>query len=95
MLAFYGLEMRATVPLTVVRSSKFIERSDDWITPSNHNHLRITRILKSLRLLGLESRSAAFLQCLSAIYHEELGKEIPGISAAAFAFWQSTRTEGM
>ena len=29
----------------------FLERNDHWITKYDHNHLRITRVIKSLRLL--------------------------------------------
>lgn len=29
----------------------FLARSADWLTPSNHNHLRITRMIRSNRLL--------------------------------------------
>ena len=29
----------------------FLERNNRWITKYNHNHLRITRVIKSLRLL--------------------------------------------
>ena len=29
----------------------FLERNDHWITNYDHNHLRITRAIKSLRLL--------------------------------------------
>jgi hypothetical protein len=52
MLSFYGLEIHGTIPLSVTRAPNFAERAENWLTPSNHNHLRITRILKSLKLLG-------------------------------------------
>jgi hypothetical protein len=89
MLAFYGLEMRGTVPLSVTRASSFTERAENWVTPSNHNHLRITRILKSLRLLGLEAEAAAFFECLADIHHGEAQKAQPGISAETLTFWQA------
>jgi hypothetical protein len=43
------------------------ERSG-WITLGNHNHLRITRILKSLLTLGLQEEAVAFYDCLEDIY---------------------------
>jgi hypothetical protein len=89
MLAFYGLEMRGTVSLSVTRASSFTERAENWVTPSNHNHLRITRILKSLRLLGLEAEAAAFFECLADIHHGEAQKAEPGISAETLTFWQA------
>lgn len=79
MLHFYGLEFRGGV---VTRAANFPERSQNWLRPGNHNHLRITRILRCLRLSGLEQESAAFFVCLRAIY-----EELPGISAETFRFW--------
>ena len=83
MLRFYGFEM-AGGPLCV-RSANFPERSKNWLRPWNHNHLRITRILKSLMLLGLEAEAQAFFACLKDVY-DEGGNSISG---ETFAFWQS------
>ncbi len=88
MAAFYGLQTNNMSTLTVTRAAFFAKRSGNWITPSNHNHLRITRILKSLRLLGLEAEAAAFFECLADIYRVESGKATPGISEETFYFWQ-------
>jgi hypothetical protein len=88
MLGFFGLELVDLCPPTVRRAASFTERSDDWLTASNHNHLRITRILKSLRILGLEAEAAAFFDCLADIYDEELAKDFPGISDETLRFWQ-------
>ena len=87
MLGFYGLEILESDPPTVMRARFFAERAANWIIPYNHNHLRITRILKSLRLLGLEAEAAAFFECLADIYRVESAKENPGISEGAFNFW--------
>jgi hypothetical protein len=38
----------------------FLERNDHWITNYDHNHLRITRTIKSLRLLTTELEADAF-----------------------------------
>src|ERR1700730_17438308 len=89
MLAFYGLEIHATAPLTVRQAPNFAERSENWLTPSNHNHLRITRILKSLKLLGLGEQAKALFDCLADICREESGKVVPGIAEESFAFWQA------
>ena len=82
MLRFYGLEM-SDGKVTLARN--FGERSKDWLTPHNHNHLRITRILKSLRTLGLESEAQAFFERLSEIHHSG-GRNI---TAETFRFWRS------
>lgn len=89
MLSFYGMELLHSHPPKVVRAASFAERSRNWITPSNHNHLRITRILKSLKLLGLEAESAAFFESLVEIHREEGAKADPGISEESFGFWES------
>jgi hypothetical protein len=73
--------------LRVTRAVSFAERSENWLTPSNHNHLRITRIPKSLRLLGLETEAIAFFECLANIYRLESAKATPRISEETFTFW--------
>jgi hypothetical protein len=60
----------------------------NWISPGNHNHLRITRILKSLLILGLEEEARAFCECLKDIYRAESAKSSPGISEVTVSFWQ-------
>ena len=41
------------------RMAEFYARSEHWLRPSDHNHLRITRIVRSLRLLvGAEDADA-------------------------------------
>lgn len=67
MLRFYGLMWTGSA---VERAPEFADRARDWITPMNHNHLRLTRILRSLRLLGLEVESAALYRTLEAICRE-------------------------
>src|SRR5262249_53715462 len=55
MLTFYGLSCKAERGgVQVIRSDEYEDRKEVWVRPSNHNHLRLTRILTSLRLLGLE-----------------------------------------
>ena len=89
MLAFYSLEANEMGTLTLTRAAFFVERAKNWLTPSNHNHLRITRILKSLLLLGLEAEATAFFTCLADIYRVELGKAGSGISDETFTFWKA------
>lgn len=50
---------------TVVRGPNFASASRNWVTKFNHNHLRMTRILRSLRVLGLSSEAAALHHFLS------------------------------
>ncbi len=84
MLAFYGFELTSEPPPQICRASNFATRSANWLSPNNHNHLRITRILRALRLLGLEAHTQAFFAALDAVY-----KEMPSkITATSHAFWQ-------
>jgi hypothetical protein len=85
MLRFYGLEIDPGPPAAIKRAANFPQRAAVWLHPGNHNHLRITRILKSLALLGLREDAEAFLECLEAIYAEAPGK----ISAASLRFWRA------
>ena len=71
MLRFFGLAlMKPATPgtLTIIRAGDFAERCAVWLYPGSHNFLRITRILRSLTLLGCAAHAAAFLQCLDDIY---------------------------
>ncbi|HEY7236794.1 MAG TPA: opioid growth factor receptor-related protein [Gemmatimonadaceae bacterium] len=56
-----------------------------WVTPGNHNYLRLTRILKSLTLLGLGERAAELLVWLEGIYAEHEG----AIGPRTLAFWRA------
>jgi Opioid growth factor receptor (OGFr) conserved region len=90
MLAFYGLEVVVeSCRPTVRRAPSFTKRSENWLRAGNHNHLRITRILKSLRILALEREALAFFELLADIYNLEMGKSSPRISDETFRFWKS------
>jgi hypothetical protein len=83
MLHFYGLEMDS--PAAVQRSADSRKRAANWLHPGNHNHLRITRILKSMALLGLAEEAGALLKCLETVYAEERGR----ISAVTLGYWRA------
>jgi len=80
MLAFYGLKLQTTVIL----AESFSERKQQWLHWGNHNHMRITRILKSLQLLGLEPHAQLFFNCLEQIYSTEKG----AITNLTFSYWR-------
>lgn len=56
-----------------------------WLTPGNHNMLRLTRILRSLTLLGLEHEAHALLASLEAVY--EAGGAA-AIGPVTLTFWR-------
>ena len=72
MLQFYGFEIRGHgSKIEIVRGEDFDDRSRVWLTSGNHNFLRISRILRSLSLVGLGSHARALLTCLEDIYKDE------------------------
>jgi hypothetical protein len=88
MMNFYGLEARSGEQIAVTRAPNFAAKSTVWLSPGNHNHLRITRILRCLNLLGLEAEARAFFDCLSEIYGEEQNKPMPAISDETMLYWR-------
>jgi len=85
MLDFYGLVMeKGSGPVTIRRGDTFGQRGQNWLTPGNHNFLRITRILKSLTILGEEDLARAFLESLTAIFDDYRGI----IGDRTWRFWR-------
>jgi hypothetical protein len=91
-------ELRARVQentrASYLRMRRFYEGSWHWVTPGNHNHLRITRILKSLRLLGLEAEAGELFGWLETVHQEEKKKTRPGIGERSFEFWRQAMAAG-
>jgi len=67
--------------LLVIRpGSNYPLHSRNWNTRFDHNHLRITRIIRSLRILGLEAEAQAFYRAL---------RETPSkVSSTSKMYWQ-------
>tara|TARA_R110001583_G_scaffold195544_1_gene375835 strand:+ start:8618 stop:9571 length:954 start_codon:yes stop_codon:yes gene_type:complete len=81
MLAFYGLERREerVVPMPGLNMKSHI-----WLKPAGHNHLRITRIIRSLQYcyqpeVAMEVQSAVIA----------LGKSLGQVSEKSIGYWQS------
>jgi hypothetical protein len=87
MLSFYGLQAneRGNEHLEVTQSGEYQERKTVWLNRGNHNYLRITRILTSLSLLGLEGDAKAFFNGLDQIYSEEGDR----IGSETYTFWKN------
>ena len=80
-LTFLGLSLSDKGE--VVEGQNFTARVPDaWASP-NHNWLRITRILRSLTLLGMEGQAQALYERLDAIYRS---RKFP-IPANTFSYW--------
>ncbi|MCJ1297749.1 hypothetical protein MMC08_000537 [Hypocenomyce scalaris] len=72
LLEFYGLQLQETGDaglrkVEVVPGDNFLEAAQAWIVESDHNHQRMTRIIRSLRILGLEQEAAAFFAALEKV----------------------------
>jgi len=63
----------------------FLERNDHWIIKYNHNHLRITRVIKSLRLLASDKAADEFRDKVLALAGDNLNL----VDQKARGFWRS------
>jgi hypothetical protein len=75
---------------TIKAGPNFASRAADVWTSPNHNWLRITRILRSLTLLGLESEAKALYACLSGFYQS---RRFP-IPESTFRYWTAAVSTG-
>ena len=64
----------------------FLERNNHWITKYNHNHLRITRAIKSLRLLTSDKAADEFRDKVLAVAGDNLNL----VDQKARGFWTSS-----
>ncbi len=62
----------------------FLQRNDHWITAYDHNHLRITRVIKSLRLLVSKETAKGFLNSVFDI----VGDRVNVVRQDAIGFWK-------
>jgi hypothetical protein len=84
-LAFLGLRYDDGA---VVRGPDFEVKAEVWRFP-NHNWLRITRVLTSVRLLGLEDEGQALFAFLKAL-RAGVGS---GITNDTFGYWARAASE--
>ena len=63
----------------------FLQRNDHWIKAYDHNHLRITRAIKSLRLLLSKEIAERFLNSVFDI----TGNRVDVVRQDAIGFWKS------
>lgn len=78
MLRFYGLELVSSGG--IIRANNFNERKANWMTPGNHNYLRITRIITSLSLMCANEFAKDFEAILQDIASNEGRGIIPKAS---------------
>lgn len=67
------------------RMDAFYRATHDWLMPNDHNHLRITRIIRSLRLLVGDEQADAFR---AAILSRVEATRAP-VSARSRGYWMT------
>lgn len=86
LLGFYGLLRTAD---SIDKAPDWPQRKSLWFTQPSHNHLRITRILKSLNTLGLPQEARALHQALVSLQNSETDCGIP---PSVFRYWADAVT---
>jgi hypothetical protein len=81
MLRFYGFQLDGT-RRAVSPAVDFQSKAGNWLFVGDHNHLRITRILKCLSACGLDDYAAGFLRALLAV--AEPGR----VSEETIGYWK-------
>lgn len=89
MLGFYGFALRygpesPDQPI-IEPTGAFAERARVWLTTGNHNYLRITRILRSLTLLGLQTEATELFAVLQRVYVTNSGR----IGPVTYEYWKN------
>ena len=85
LLRFYGFDYKGLDGrVVIVPSAAFDTKALNWLTPGNHNFLRITRILKCLCVCGLANDAKAFRLALEVLYK----KRGEVIGETTLCFWR-------
>ncbi|TDP84584.1 opioid growth factor receptor-like protein [Aquabacterium commune] len=82
MLRFYGLRLNASG--VIEKTDQWDVRSRNWACRHTHNDLRLTRMLKSLSLLGQRAHARVLLAALEQIVNEERASS----EATPLRFWR-------
>jgi hypothetical protein len=85
MLEFYGLEQNPETKEIGPAEDLFAKAFANWMTPGNHNFLRITRILRSMTLLGMKEDALEFFKALQVIYKAKADV----ITETTFDYWKN------
>lgn len=83
MLQFYGFHRDQEGVISM--GPDFVEKARGWLNPGNHNYRRISRILHSLILHGLEKDAQSFFEVLKEVYRNYPDQ----ISPSAFSHWEN------
>lgn len=78
-----SLSAQAALAAATDRMAIFYYRNGHWLTASDHNHLRITRIIKSLRLL----RGGELADAFRALILARVAEAGDPVGKPALGFW--------
>jgi len=76
-------ELRAALRRSYDRMRAFYAADYGWLTPGNHNHLRLTRMMVSLRMLGLENEARELFA-----YASGLADKRGGVTQETLQYWR-------
>ena len=68
-----------------MRYAEFLRDSDQWLRYHDHNHLRITRVIKSAKLLMSEEQAAEFF---AYVMRQVEGRAKGKLSNISLNYWQ-------
>lgn len=75
---------QANLAAAAERMATFYDRTAHWLASRDHNHLRITRILKALRMIAGRGAAEAFLAARLARVTETSAP----VNATSLRFWR-------
>jgi hypothetical protein len=78
-------ELRAQVGLAVARFTLFLHRTAEWKDKHDHNHLRITRVLRFLTLIGMQTEARDLCRKLLVAH--------PGLPPRTVWYWKEALNE--
>lgn len=58
---------------------------DTWLTPNNHNFLRITRVIQCMNMFGLRDNARTLYEWMSELYSDPMHAKI--IGAITWKYW--------
>ena len=88
-LKFWGLEVSTSLNRIIVKPGEnFDKRKSSWVTFSNHNQLRMTRVIHCLKIVGLPECAQAFYDAITKI-----ASETKAINQTTLKYWKEAIDE--
>jgi hypothetical protein len=92
-VTFLGFELTQQGSEIRMRTGpRFCERNSVWLHPGNHNYLRISRVLGSLTLAGLDAFATSLLDALVSVAATPEGQR--AIDDVSLRYWRQRAQSG-